>query len=81
MFNIQCPISNVQCPSGAPVWRQHDGWVLIRLNGENTCQPLAIQASKAPKNVLTPGRRTTWTLDIGHWLLDIEHSTFSMFAA
>jgi hypothetical protein len=40
------------------------------------CQRLhgPIQAFKTQAIVLTPDTRTTWILDIGHWILDIGYS-------
>ena len=57
--NVEYPISNFECPSGAGAWGQH------------VCQ--AIHACLA--NMLPPGARPTWSrvlgMDIGRWTLDI----------
>ncbi|HLP93341.1 MAG TPA: hypothetical protein VK168_04860 [Saprospiraceae bacterium] len=71
MSNIQYPMSKwCACLASAHFWG------FSRLNGEWLAGIFAIQANKYPTIVLTPDRRTTWTLDIGYWLLDILHSLF-----
>jgi hypothetical protein len=72
-------MSNVQCPSGAGVWRQHginiqypmSNIQVVRVFVVSTfvnCQRLhgPIQAFKTQAIVLTPDTRPTWILDIGH---------------
>ncbi len=61
--NIQYPMSNVECPSGARVWCQQLHPALPRALGRSGVRRRAI--------VLTPNARPTWTFDIGHWILDI----------
>jgi hypothetical protein len=69
--NIQYPMSNIECPSGAGVWYQHfcmilDGCLRIYKNDLKKLSNITSHAYKGQSKVLIPNTRTTWTFDIGY---------------